>query len=146
MIRLRHKFLIQSFRIIDQFVLVATGLVVIFFWQEVLARNEIRNKELPHRLEDAFYAVLLIVGWVAIFNYFIRYQSDRLVALDTQLKKLLHAACISSLWLIIVTATFSERALHTVQVFVFFTTVGLIGAASRISVGVKLSLFTSGWG
>lgn len=134
MIRLRHKFLIQSFRIIDQFVLVATGFVVIFFRQEVLVENEIQNKEFPHRLEDAFYVVLLIVGWVAIFNYFIRYHSDRLVAIDTQLKKLLHAACISSLWLIIVTATFSERSLHTAQVFAFFTTVGLLGAASRISV------------
>ena len=134
MIRLRHKFLIHSFRIIDQFVLVASGLFIIFLRQEFLVRNGIQNKEFPNHLEDAFYAVLLIVGWVAIFNYFIRYQSDRLVALDTQLKNLLHAAGISSLWLIIVTAIFSVRGLYTTHIFTFFTTVSLIGAASRISV------------
>ena len=49
----------------------------------------------------SFWLLLLATGWIGIFDCFIRYKADRLVALHTQILNLLKATCFATFWLMI---------------------------------------------
>jgi hypothetical protein len=74
MIRLRHKLLIQMFRVFDQLILVLTGILIIYFRPEIALRGDTHILEATIKIEDAFGMLFLAVGWIGIFDYFIRYK------------------------------------------------------------------------
>ncbi|RYD47082.1 MAG: hypothetical protein EOP85_06150, partial [Verrucomicrobiaceae bacterium] len=104
MIRLRHKLLIHIFRLLDQIMLVATGLGIIYIRPDAIVQGDYHISGAAIHFVDAIGMLILMMGWVGIFDYYIRYKSDRLVALNTQLKNLLKATTASSFWLMVVSA------------------------------------------
>jgi len=138
MIRLRHKLLIQMFRLFDQLVLMATAVGIIYFRPEILMRGQRHILEATLQIEDAIGILILAVGWIGIFDYFIRYKADRLVALNTQLKNLLRATSLASFWLMMVSAVFSVKSFNVLNILIFFLAVTSVGIVSRLFLRVLL--------
>lgn len=138
MIRLRHKLLIQMFRLFDQLVLIVTAAGIIFFRPEILMQGQRHVLDATLHIEDAIGILILAVGWIGIFDYFIRYKADRLVALNNQLKNLLRATCLASFWLMMVSAIFSVKSFNILNILIFFVVVTLVGIVSRLALRVLL--------
>lgn len=138
MIRLRHKMLIHMFRLFDQLVMVATAMGIIYYRPEVFMQGGRHILEATFRIEDAIGMLLLVLGWIGIFEYFIRYKADRLVALNTQLKSLIKATSASSLWLMGISAVFSVSRFNHTNILIFFVMVTTIGLLSRLSLHLLL--------
>lgn len=138
MIRLRHKLLIQVFRLFDQLVMILTGVGIIYFRPEIVLRGGDFIREATFQLQDTVGMLFLIIGWIGIFDYFIRYRADRLVALNTQLKNLLKATSVASFWLMIISAVFSVKSFNIVNIVLFFMVVTAIGIVSRLFLRVLL--------
>ena len=140
MIRLRHKLLIQMFRLFDQLVMAVTAFSIIYLRPEIVIRGGDRSHILDatFKIEDAVGMLALAVGWIAIFDYFIRYKADRLVALNTQLLSLLKATSLASFWLMVVCAVFSVKSFNVFNILIFFGVVTAIGIVSRLFLRVLL--------
>lgn len=138
MIRLRHKLLIQMFRLFDQLVLMVTAVGIIIFRPEILMRGQQHILEATLQIEDAIGILILAVGWIGIFDYFIRYKADRLVALNNQLKNLLRATCLASFWLMMVSAVFSVKSFNVLNILIFFVVITSVGIVSRLALRVLL--------
>lgn len=138
MIRLRHKLLIQMFRLFDQLTLVLTAVAIIYFRPEIVLKGGTHILEATLQIEDAIGMLFLAIGWIGIFDYFIRYKSDRLVALNTQLKNLIKATSLASFLLMIVSAVFAVRSFNILNILIFFVVVTAIGIFSRLSLRVLL--------
>ncbi len=138
MIRLRHKLLIQMFRVFDQMVLVLTGLGIIYFRPEILLSGGSHMLEATLQVEDALGMFILAVGWIAIFDYFIRYRLDRLVALNTQLRSLLKATTLASFWLMVISFVFTVKSFNLLNILIFFLVVTTIGISSRLFLRILL--------
>lgn len=146
MIRLRHKLLIQIFRLLDQIMLVATGLWIIYIRPEAFLQGSHHTSGASIHIVDAIGMLILMMGWVGIFDYFIRYKSDRLVALNTQLKNLLKATSVSSFWLMVVSAVFSVKSFNIANILIFFVVISILGVMSRLALRlVLLSARRSGY-
>ena len=138
MIRLRHKLLIQMFRVFDQLVLALTGVGIIYLRPEIVLKGGTHILQATLRIEDAIGILILAVGWVGIFDYFIRYKSDRLVALNTQLKALLKATSLATFWLMVISAVFTVKSFNLLNILIFFLVVTAIGIFSRLFLRVLL--------
>lgn len=138
MIRLRHKLLIQMFRVFDQVVLAAVALAIIRFRPERILEGAPRPTDATFHFGDTVAMIVLAVGWVGIFDYFIRYKADRLVALNTQLLSLVKATSMASFWLMMVSATFSVKSFNVVNILIFFGLVTVIGVISRLFLRILL--------
>ena len=132
MIRLRHKLLIHMFRLFDQLVLIATVAIIILFRPEIGIQGGGGLLDATFPLGDAIGMLILAVGWVGIFDYFIRYKADRLVALNTQLKSLVKATGAAAFWLMIICTVFSVKSLNIFNVLIFFAVVTAVGVVSRL--------------
>ncbi len=142
MIRLRHKALIQAFRILDQAMLVGTAVGIIYF-RTYLAPKVAGASPTPdslpgYGLSDMLGAVLLAMGWVAIFDYCVHYKADRFVALRAQLKDLLKATSMASFWLLVIATVFSIKSLHATQIVMFWFIVSSVGIVSRLLLRLTL--------
>jgi exopolysaccharide biosynthesis polyprenyl glycosylphosphotransferase len=138
MIRLRHKVLIHSFRLLDQLVLVAAAALIIYFRPEIALRGGPPVTPATYRMADTVGVLILALGWVGIFAYCIRYRADRFVALKTQLKDLVKATTLASFWLVIVSGIFSVRSINTYNILLFWTVVTGAGVLSRLALRVML--------
>jgi exopolysaccharide biosynthesis polyprenyl glycosylphosphotransferase len=138
MIRLRHKLLIQSFRILDQMILILTGVGVLYFPRKIEAQGWERLWNGTFTLVDVEKMLILGVGWILIFDYFIRYKSDRLVAINTQIKNLIKASSCASLFLLFVFAVFSPKNIEVINIVIFFLIVTAIGIVSRLLLRLTL--------
>lgn len=140
MIRLRHKLLIQMFRLFDQFALAATALAIIYLRPEIAIQGGDRSMllEATFQFEDAVGMLILAVGWIGIFDYFIRYKADRLVGLNTQLLNLVKATSVATFWLMVVSAVFSVKSFNILNIAIFFAAVTVIGIFSRLFLRVLL--------
>lgn len=138
MIRLRHKLLIQMFRVFDQVILAATALCIIRFRPEIVLEGIGRPPEATFHMGDTIGMILLAVGWVGIFDYFIRYKADRLVALNNQLLNLVKATSMASFWLMMVSATFSVKSFNVLNILIFFGVVTAVGIISRLFLRILL--------
>ena len=139
MIRLRHKVLIHSFRVLDQLILVAAAALIIYFRPEIIFRGGAPHATpATYRMGDTIGVLLLALGWVGIFAYCIRYKADRFVALRTQLKDLLKATTLASFWLVIVSGIFSVRSITTANILIFWAGVTMAGVVSRLFLRMML--------
>lgn len=146
MIRLRHKMLIRMMQLLDQLVLVATALAVIYYRPGVTSWGERTQALMPSRALDTVAMLILAVGWIAIFDYCIRYKSDRLVGLRMQLKSLVKATTLSAFWFLLVSAVFSIRSVDTIGVLVFWAVTTSIGLLTRFGLkGILMSARKSGY-
>lgn len=146
MIRLRHKLLIHIFRLLDQLMLIITGLGIIYFRPEIAFKGGSHFLEATLHIEDTVGMLILAAGWVGIFDYFIRYKADRLVALNTQVKNLVKATGLASFWLMIICAVFSVESFNIFNILIFFVIVTTAGIVSRLLLRlVLLSARRSGY-
>jgi exopolysaccharide biosynthesis polyprenyl glycosylphosphotransferase len=132
MIRLRHKMLIHVFRLLDQLILATVALGIIYFRPEIAIQGGSYILEATFRISDTAGVILLGVGWVIIFDYFIRYKADRLVALRTQIKNLIKATGIGAFWLMIICAVFSVKSFNIFNIIIFFLIVTTLGIVCRL--------------
>ncbi len=132
MIRLRHKLLIHMFRLFDQLVMVATAIGIIYLRPEIFIQGGTHILEATFQIEDTIGLLVLVVGWIGIFDYFIRYKADRLVALNTQLKNLIKATSMAAFWLTIISAVFSVKSFNILNILIFYAVVTSIGIVSRL--------------
>lgn len=132
MIRLRHKMLIHVFRLLDQLILATVALGIIYFRPEIAIQGGSHILEATFRISDTAGVILLGVGWVIIFDYFIRYKADRLVALRTQIKNLIKATGIGAFWLMIICAVFSVKSFNIFNIIIFFLIVTTLGIVCRL--------------
>jgi exopolysaccharide biosynthesis polyprenyl glycosylphosphotransferase len=138
MIRLRHKLLIHLFRLFDQVTLAVTAVAIIYLRPEVKLQGGNQILEATFQIEDTIGMLALAVGWIGIFDYFIRYKADRLVALNTQVKNLIKATGLASFWLMIISAFFSVKSFNIFNIPIFFALVTAVGVISRLMVRVLL--------
>jgi exopolysaccharide biosynthesis polyprenyl glycosylphosphotransferase len=130
--------LIHMFRLFDQLVMVAAAIGIIYFRPEIFMQGGTHILEATFRIEDAIGLLILVVGWIGIFEYFIRYKADRLVALNTQLKNLIKATSVSAFWLMIISAVFSVKSFNITNILIFFTVVTAFGVLSRLFLRILL--------
>lgn len=139
MIRLRHKMLIRAIRVLDQAALITTALGVIYFRPGLESFRERKLIALPGQLLDSLAIILLVLGWLGIFDYCVRYKADRLVSLKMQLKSHVKATTMAAFWLLLVSALFSIRSVDTLGVAMFWVVVTLVGLASRMGLNLFLT-------
>jgi exopolysaccharide biosynthesis polyprenyl glycosylphosphotransferase len=132
MIRLRHKLLIHMFQLVDQLVLMVAAVGIIYFQPGVVTPGGGRILQVTYRIEDIIPMIIVAAGWFFIFDFFIHYKSDRLVALNTQLRYLVKATGLASIWLLIVCALFAVKSFNIFNVLIFFGIVTVVGIASRL--------------
>jgi len=132
MIRLRHKLLIHIFRLFDQMVLVISAVGIIYLRPEIQPQGGGYILQATFHIEDTIGMVIIASGWIMIFDLFICYKSDRLVALNTQLENLVKATGLASVWLMVVCALFAVQSFHIFNVLIFFGVVTLVGIVSRL--------------
>ena len=138
MIRLRHKMLIRVMRLLDQSVLIVTAMAVIYHRPLLSLPGKMRPFELPHHVGDTIGMLALAIGWLAIFDYCIRYKSDRFGDLRSQLKNLIKATTIAAFWFMLITALCSVRSVNTLSVVAFWCIVTIINSLSRVVVKLVL--------
>jgi len=138
MIRLRHKMLIHMFRLFDQLVMVAVSLAIIFYRPEIFMQGGTHILEATFSIEDTIGILFLVVGWIGIFDYFIRYKADRLVALNTQLKNVIKAATAATFWLLVISVAFSVKSFNITNILIFYVIVTSVGIFSRLFLRVLL--------
>lgn len=138
MIRLRHKLLIRALRVLDQVVLIATAISIIHFFADgsnLMAQLPVLGSG---RITDAMGFLFLGVGWIAAYDYYVRYRADRYVTLRTQLKDFLKAATGATVWFLLISALFSIRGMNAGTVALFWGVVLLWGLLSRVSMRLML--------
>jgi hypothetical protein len=64
--------LIHVFRLLDQLILATVALGIIYFRPEIAIQGGSYILEATFRISDTAGVILLGVGWVIIFDYFIR--------------------------------------------------------------------------
>lgn len=124
--------LIHVFRLLDQLILATVALGIIYFRPEIAIQGGSHILEATFRISDTAGVILLGVGWVIIFDYFIRYKADRLVALRTQIKNLIKATGIGAFWLMIICAVFSVKSFNIFNIIIFFLIVTTLGIVCRL--------------
>ncbi|MDP3850170.1 MAG: sugar transferase [Luteolibacter sp.] len=130
--------MIHIFRLFDQLVMVVTAVGIIYLRPEIFMLGGTHILEATFQIEDTIGLLILAVGWIGIFDYFIRYKADRLVALNTQLKNLLKATSMATFWLMIISAVFSVKSFNILNILIFFLLVTFIGIVSRLFLRVLL--------
>jgi exopolysaccharide biosynthesis polyprenyl glycosylphosphotransferase len=132
MIRLRHKMLIHMLRVFDQLVMLVTAAFIVYFRPERAIQGSPHILQATFKIDDVLGLLILIAVWVAIFDYFIRYKADRLIAFKAQLMNLVKATGLASLTLIIISVVFTVHSLNPLNIFIFFIVVTTIGVISRL--------------
>lgn len=132
MIRLRHKMLIHMLRIFDQLVMLGMSAAAVYLRPEVVLRGKHYILDAIFKIEDALGLIVLVIGWIGIYDYFIRYRADRLVALNTQLKNLVKATSLATIWLLIIGVVFTVESLNVLNLLIFYVVITVIGILSRL--------------
>lgn len=133
MIRLRHKLLIQAFRLFDLITMGACITLLAYLGPDLEWRGGFRalmNREF--QLKDTLGIVLLFVGWNIIFNRFVRYDSNRFNNLASQIGDLLKASAGAAFWLLLVCAACSFSMISPQLIVGFWVLISLLGVLSRI--------------
>ncbi|MEO5917540.1 MAG: sugar transferase [Luteolibacter sp.] len=126
--------------------LIVTGLGIIYFRPERVIQGGAQILNATFHIEDTIGMLILAAGWVGIFDYFIRYKADRLVALNTQVKNLVKATGFASFWLMIICAVFSVQSFNIFNILIFFAIVTTFGIVARLLLRlVLLSARRSGY-
>lgn len=124
--------LIHVFRLLDQLILASVALGIIYFRPEITIQGGSYILEATFKLADTAGVFLLGIGWIVIFDYFIRYKADRLVALRTQIKNLVKATGLGSFWLMVICAIFSVKSFNIFNIIIFFVIVTTLGIICRL--------------
>ncbi len=115
-----------------------TALGIIYLRPDTRMHGDAPTSPATFHIDDSFGTLILAIGWIGIFDYFIRYKADRLVALNTQVKNLIKATGLASFWLMTICAIFSVKSFNIFNILIFFAVVTTFGIISRLMVRVLL--------
>ncbi|HXT10440.1 MAG TPA: sugar transferase [Candidatus Angelobacter sp.] len=133
MLRLRHKLLIQAFRLFDQVVLVCALALCIGFIHEHGDFDYIR--ELVNEVygwREIMGLLGLVMGWVIIFNTIIHYDANRFTTLMSSIWAFVKATTCAAFLLFVVGTSLNISKLPATVILLFWVTTTLAGIASRI--------------
>ena len=135
MIRLRHKLLIQGFRIFDQVILVGVFVLLVGWVEERGHFNFIGEVlEKSYQAYEGLAMVGVLFGWFFIFNKLVHYDANRFTTLKSQAIELAKAMTITSLLLLLVGAMFYIKMITPLVVSLFLLISTALLIASRVVV------------
>jgi exopolysaccharide biosynthesis polyprenyl glycosylphosphotransferase len=141
MIRLRHKLLIQGFRVFDQIVMVGVFVLVVAFVEERGHFDFVGEVlEKSYQAYEGLAMLGVLFGWFFIFNKLVHYDANRFTTLKSQAIEIAKAMTITSLLLLLVGAMFYIKMVTplVVSLFLLSSTALLIG--SRVLVRSLLKI------
>lgn len=140
MMRLRHKLLIHAFRAFDQFMLIATLILLVGFISErghfgfvVLFLDGL------HYAWEMIGAVLLLLTWYTIFNALVHYDANRFTTLQSNILSVVKATTLASFVLFIGAELFSFSRVEHAVVPLFWVITTLVGIGSRVLMRLALT-------
>jgi exopolysaccharide biosynthesis polyprenyl glycosylphosphotransferase len=143
MIRLRHKMLIRATRLLDLTVLVATALAVISYQAGPRGLVAVGSRNF---VVESVGMLVLALGWVVVFDHYVRYRADRFVEFQAQLRNLIKATTVAAIWLLVISALLLPWTLELGEILIFWGVVSVIGVAIRIGLkGVLMGARRSGY-
>lgn len=132
MIRLRHKIFIYALRVLDQVLLYATlGGVIAFM-------GEAGDRRLRQLVSGQFGSIQLLgmllvgVGWLALFNGLVRYETNRLESLRSQVIDAVKATTAASFLLMVIASVFGFSRVNREAVVVFWLISSCLCVAARL--------------
>jgi exopolysaccharide biosynthesis polyprenyl glycosylphosphotransferase len=133
MMRLRHKLLIQGFRVFDQILLVGA----LAFWIGMIPEHgsfayisELLNETYGWR--EIMGLIGLVMGWMIVFNSIIHYDANRFTTLGSSIWALVKATTCSAFLLFVIGTSLNISKLPAQVILFFWATTTLAGIASRI--------------
>lgn len=147
MMRLRHKLLIHGFRVFDQVMLV----VALAVWIALIPERgsfgyirELLNETYGWR--EIVGLLVLVMGWVIIFNSIIHYDANRFTTLTSSIWAIIKATTCSAFVLFVIGTSLSISKLPSEVILLFWASTTLAGIASRIVLrGVLTEVRKSGF-
>ena len=140
MMRLRHKLLLQAFRISDQAIMVGTLIALVTLIHE--NGHLYWLSDIPVSVQsplNAFGAMMMVLGWTFIFNYIVRYDANRFTSLAASIKSLALAITLCTFMLFMVGKALGVSMLSNNRIILLFWPIALLMAiASRIVLGLML--------
>jgi exopolysaccharide biosynthesis polyprenyl glycosylphosphotransferase len=133
MMRLRHKLLIHAFRVFDQVLLVCALAIWIALIPERGSFAYIR--ELINEVygwREIVGLLVLVLGWVIIFNSIIHYDANRFTTLMSSVWAFVKATTCSAFLLFVIGESLSISKLPGRVILLFWATTTLVGIISRI--------------
>lgn len=135
MIRLRHKFLIQGFRIFDQMMLVGVFVLLVAYVRERGHFDFIGEiLEKSYQAYEGLAMVGVLLGWFFIFNKLVHYDANRFTTLKSQAIEIAKAMTITSLLLLVAGAMFDIRMVTPLVVSLFLLSSTALLVSSRVVV------------
>ena len=142
MIRLRHKFLIQGFRIFDQMILVGVFVLLVAYVQERGHFDFIGEVlEKSYQAYEGLAMIGVLFGWFFIFNKLVHYDANRFTALKSQAIEIAKAVTITSLLLLVAGALFDIKMVTPLVVSLFLLSSTALLVSSRMVVRSLLRTF-----
>src|SRR3954466_8295504 len=133
MMRLRHKLLIHCFRLFDQVILVAALAVWIAMIPEGGSFGYIRELlNETYGWREIVGLLLLVTGWVIIFNSIIHYDANRFTTLASSIWAMIKATTCSAFLLFVIGTSLDISKLPAQVILFFWATTTLAGIATRI--------------
>jgi exopolysaccharide biosynthesis polyprenyl glycosylphosphotransferase len=133
MLRLRHKLLIQAFRVFDQLILVGALVVLVAWLREGGSFAFLRGIPASvHSPINAFGAMLLFLTWAAIFSYFVQYDANRFTPVSTGIRQLLKATAACTFFLFVIGELFAISMLSNLVILCFWVATSLLGMVARL--------------
>jgi exopolysaccharide biosynthesis polyprenyl glycosylphosphotransferase len=133
MIRLRHKLLIQLFRIFDQLVLVGVFVVLVGLIEERGRFKFIREVlEKSYQAYEGLAMLGVLIGWFFIFNRLVHYDTNRFTTLKSQAIEIAKAMAITSLLLLVVGSMFYIKMVTPLVVSLFLLGSTTLLISSRV--------------
>jgi exopolysaccharide biosynthesis polyprenyl glycosylphosphotransferase len=139
MVRLRHKLLIQAFRIFDQVVLVGVFILLVAYVEErgrFTFILEVLDKSYQAFEGLAMFGVLL--GWFFVFSRMVHYDANRVTTLKSQAIEIAKAVTVTSLLLLLAGAMFYIKMVTPMVVSLFWVVSTAVLIGSRILLRVFL--------
>lgn len=139
MVRLRHKLLIQAFRIFDQVVLVGVFILLVAYVEERGRFDFILEVlEKSYQAFEGMAMVSVLVGWFLVFTKLVHYDANRVTTLKSQALEIVRAVTVTSLLLLLAGAMFYIQMVTPMVVSLFWVITTLVLIGSRVLLRVFL--------
>lgn len=142
MIRLRHKFLIQAFRVFDQVVLVGVFVLLVAYVEErgrFVFILEVLDKS--YQAFEGLAMVGVLAGWFFVFSKLVHYDANRVTSLKSQSIEIVKAVTVTALLLLLAGAMFYITMVTPMVVSLFW----IVSIVILISSRILLRIFLRTW-
>jgi len=129
--RLRHKLLIHMTVLLDQVMLSIAAIGAMTVRSELPTTYQ--TSLATNRFTDALAILMLVIGWLWIFNHFVGYKSSRLIGLSHEVQGIIRATTLSAAWGLIICTIFSYQTVDPITIALFWVLITSMGVLTRVS-------------